>query len=135
MADVERKPLVSLRHTLVIAAFAIALASLGAFLASAYLFVYTPASHDLATARLGEASQRVEAQIQTLRQRVEAVARLNHDWGAGGVIDIDQVERFNELMGPVLERGPAVSSVVAANESGRELLFVRLPNGHWSNRQ
>src|SRR5262245_21379413 len=105
MSAPARKRLVPLRRSLIIAASFIALATLGAFLASGYVFVYVPATHEVATTSLGEASRQVETHLHTMVQRVERAARLSHDWGSQGLIDIENVERFNKLMRPILQHG------------------------------
>ncbi|HJW11657.1 MAG TPA: response regulator, partial [Albitalea sp.] len=123
-----------LRDGMVRAAFAIVLVTLGAFVVSLYAFVYVPLTHDLGLAQLGIASEQVEGRLTTLVRRVEAIARLNHDWGQRGVIDIGDAQRFNRVMQPLIERGPQISSFVVANESGRELLLLHTEDHRWVNR-
>ena len=125
---------VTLRRSLVIAAFAIVLGSLAVFVAAIYAFVYRPLTQDLATAQLRVVSEQVEARLRTLVDRVEAIARLNRDWGRRGLIDTEKPERFNTMMGPIIERGPQLSSMVVAHESGRELLLLHAADGRWINR-
>ena len=130
----EVSPRVPLRRSLLLSASALVLASLAAFVVSLYAFVYRPLAHDLAAAQLGVASEQVEARLRTLVSRAEAVARFNHDWGRKGLIDATHVERVNDLLLPLLRRGPQLSSMVVAHQSGRELLLLRLPDGRWMNR-
>ncbi|HJV94655.1 MAG TPA: hypothetical protein VJ608_01405, partial [Albitalea sp.] len=87
-----------LRDGMVRAAFAIVLVAMSTFVISLYAFVYVPLTHDLGRAQLGIASEQVEGRLTTLVRRVEAVARLNHDWGQRGVIDIGDAQRFNRVM-------------------------------------
>jgi len=130
----EASARVPLRRSLLLSASALVLASLAAFVVSLYAFVYRPLAQDVAAAQLGVASEQVEARLRTLVGRAEAVARINHDWGRSGLIDATHVERVNELLLPLLRRGPQLSSMVVAHESGRELLLVRLHDGRWMNR-
>src|SRR5262249_1402444 len=55
-------------------------------------------------------------------------------WGGSGLVDISQPEHINRMMRPVLLRGPQLSSMVVAQESGRELLLVHASDGRWTNR-
>ncbi len=124
----------SLRRSLVIAAFTLVFGALSAFIIALYALVVVPVSDERATSQLRVASGQVVARMRTLVDRVEAIARLNHDWGQAGLINIDQPEQFNALLQPLLERGPQLSSMVVANTSGRELLLLRTERDGWVNR-
>ncbi|HEX6707797.1 MAG TPA: response regulator [Albitalea sp.] len=124
----------SIRRSLVLTDAALVLVTLVVFLAGAYGLVYRPQAHGLAASQMEVSSQQVEARLNTLIQRVEAIAHLSHDWGRRGQFDLDHLARFNGLYRPILERGPDLSSVVLAAESGRELLLLRQPNGRFLNR-
>jgi len=125
---------ISLRRSLVIAAFTLVLGALLAFITALYVLVIAPVGDELATSKLHEASGQVEGRMRTLVDRVESIARLNRDWGQGGLVDIEQAEQFNALFQPLLERGPQLSSMVVANASGRELLLLRMADERWLNR-
>ncbi|NRF68845.1 response regulator [Aquincola sp. S2] len=125
---------VPLRRSLVAAAFFAVFASLLVFLAATHVFVVRPSIDDLASAQLRLASGRVEADMRTLVQRIEAVVRVNRDWGRRGLIDETDALRFDTLLVPALRHGPHLSSVVVANQSGRELLLLRQGDGTWLNR-
>ena len=125
---------IPLRRSLMRATFMLATESLLAFAVALYAFVWVPVSGDLATAQLRIASDRVDARMRTLVRRVESIARLNHDWGRNGLLDLTDPGSFDRLLRPVLLHGPDLTSVVAAHESGRELLLLRTPEGGWVNR-
>jgi len=127
-------PGATLRRSMVLTAFGLVLVALAAFIAGLYVFVYVPLTHDLATAQLRVVSEQVEGRLATLVNRVEAIARLNHDWGRQGLFDVGDPVRFNRVYRPLIERGPQLSSVVLAHESGRELLLLQGPDGRWINR-
>ncbi|MDQ8020634.1 MAG: ATP-binding protein [Moraxellaceae bacterium] len=124
----------SLRRSLIAASLLVALVTLGLFLVSAWLLVYRPAAQELARTQLQAASLQVEARLLMLTQRVEAMTNLTRTWGSKGLIDLEQVERFNALLRPLIENGPSLSSVVVAEEGGREVLLMRGPTGGWVNR-
>ncbi len=127
-------PRATLSRSMVLAAFGLVLVALAGFIAGLYVFVYLPLTHDLATAQLRIVSEQVEGRLRTLVNRVESIARLNRDWGRQGLPDLDHPARFNQLYRPLIERGPQLSSVVVAHESGRELLLLKEPDGRWTNR-
>jgi signal transduction histidine kinase/DNA-binding response OmpR family regulator/HPt (histidine-containing phosphotransfer) domain-containing protein len=134
MSRHEQTRRVPLRRSLVLAAFTLASASLLAFACALYAFVWVPASRDLATAQLRIGSEQVEAAMRALVRRVEAIAHLDHDWGLAGLVDLGDPGGFDKLFRPVLQRGTDLSSVVVADESGRELLLLHEPDGRWINR-
>ena len=117
-----------------IAAFAIAFVVLGIFLGSVYTLFYKPWARQLAISKLREASQQIEARLQTLVRRVESVARIDREWGAAGLFDVQRPEALDKLFRPVLTSGPNMSSVVVADETGREILLIPGPEGRWINR-
>ena len=124
----------SLRRSLIGATWGIALVVLAVFLTSVYFLVYRPAAEELATAQLRIASQEIEAKLQTLVRRVEAVAHHTRTWGQSGLIDLDQLDHLHRLMAPILISGPDLSSIVVAHQSGRELLLRREASGAWIDR-
>ncbi len=109
-------------------------AALFIFIAGAYLFAFRPFIQNLATAQLENSSQQVEARLQTLVRRVEAIVRLNHDWGIAGLLELDHPEAINHLWAPILNHGPDLSSVVIADETGHEMLLTKNPEGQFINR-
>ena len=130
----DRRPHRSLRASLVLASFVLVCVAVGLVIAGWYVLLHRPLMHDLATFQLRLSSERVEGRLRTLVDRIEAVARLNRDWGRRGLIDIDHPERYNRMLVPILERGPQLSAMVLAQESGRELLLLRSSAREWSNR-
>lgn len=124
----------SIRRSLLLSDLLLVAAALLAFLIGAYFLVYLPLARELAAVHMQNVSQQVEAQLHTLVRRVEAVSRIQHDWGSRGLIDIAHPARYNALLRPMLERGPDLSSIVTAQESGRELLLMRTPEGRFLNR-
>src|SRR5262245_18026112 len=125
MCAAARRRRSPLRRSLVLGAFVIAQATLAAFLISAYLLVYRPAVQEIARAQLGSVAQNVRARLQTLVRRVEAVAAIDREWGRHGLLDPDDIDRYNRLMGGILAHGPDVSSAAMADENGREILLMR----------
>ena len=117
-----------------IAAFAIAFVVLGTFLGSVYYVSYKPWAGQIAITQLRSASQQIDERVQALVRRVEAVARTGRDWGARGLIDVQSPEPLNDLFRTILMNGPNLSSVVVADETGREILLMPGTGGRWINR-
>lgn len=109
-------------------------AALLALLISAYVFVYEPYESRIAAAQLNLVAQQVQAKLLTIVLRVEAVAKLRRDYGRSGLIDLDHVDQLVKLFGPYLLRGPDVSSLAIAQETGREVLLFRQADGQWVTR-
>jgi signal transduction histidine kinase/CheY-like chemotaxis protein len=124
----------SIRRSLLLSDLLLVGVALLAFLVGAYALVYLPLARELAAVHMQIASQQVESQLYTLVRRVEAVSRIHRDWGARGLIDIADPARYNALLRPLLERGPDLSSIVVARESGRELLLMRTSENRFLNR-
>ena len=97
--------------------------------AAAYFFVYEPSRRALASTELNAAFDAVDAQLRQLIVRAEAIARIRRDWGVSGLIDLGRPQDIVRLFGPVLDRGPTISSLAIADESGREVLLRRTPDG------
>ena len=134
MPDAGRPARIPLRRSLLMAAFTLVFGALLAFIVLLYAVVVRPISADLAASQLTAASDQVGSRLRTLVSRVEAIARMNREWGSAGLIDLDEPRAFNALYQPILAHGPQLSSMVVASATGRELLLLRLPEGRWLNR-
>ncbi len=104
-------------------------------IAAAQVLVYEPARRAVAVAELDAVADRVDARLDVLVQRVEALARLRRDWGRSGLIDIDRPAEVVRLTEPLLMRGPGVAGVAIADETGRELLLYTDAGGHLMTRE
>jgi len=129
-----RVPPGSIRRSLLLSDMLLVLLALLVFLAGAWGLVYLPLAEDLAAAQMGQSSQQVQARLNALVKRVEAVAQANRDWGRRGLLDVDNVDRFNNMLVPVLEHGPDLTAFVLAQTSGRELLLLSQPGHRFINR-
>ncbi|MEC5398736.1 ATP-binding protein [Uliginosibacterium sp. H1] len=134
MPQTSSPPRGSLQRSLVSAALLVALMVLGLFLAGTWYFVYRPAARALAVAQFDNHARQVAARLGTQTERLEAITRLTREWGRRGLIDVTRVEDFNTLLRPLIDGGPSLSSMVAADDSGREVLLMRGPDRTWINR-
>jgi signal transduction histidine kinase/DNA-binding response OmpR family regulator len=119
----------SIARSFVISTLAITSIALLALGTAAQVYVYEPARRALESKELGAAFDAVDAQLRQVIVRVEAIARVRRDWGASGLIDVSSPQSLVELVGPLLERGPTISSIAIASESGREVLLRVTPGG------
>ncbi len=126
---------IKMHRSLVAAAFTLSLLVLSTFVFTSYTFIYLPYKKKLAAAELTEVSSQIRSYIDNLLRRVETLAMISRDWGVSGMIDFEDHESFLKLYRPVLLKGPKVSSVVLAEDSGRDLLLVLLDRGHFMIRQ
>ncbi len=124
----------SIARSFVIWALLITSAALLALTVAANLFVYEPARRALSVQALDGAAWRVEAQIQAVVRRVEAIARQRRQMGQSGVIDIGDARRMIQLQGPIMSDGPNVSSMAIASDSGAELLLYTSSKQERSSR-
>ena len=75
-----------------------------------------------------------EVELQRFFEPVEAALRTASDWGNAGLLDDDSPEKLNPLFQPLLEQFPQISTVVIADDRGREYMLIRTPTG-WQNRE
>jgi serine phosphatase RsbU (regulator of sigma subunit) len=75
-----------------------------------------------------------EVELQRFFGPVEAALRTASDWGDEGLLDDDRPEKLNPLFQPLLRQFPQISTVVIADDSGREYMLMRTAGG-WENRE
>jgi serine phosphatase RsbU (regulator of sigma subunit) len=75
-----------------------------------------------------------EVELQRFFGPVEAALRTAADWGNRGLLDDDRPDRLNPLFQPLLTEFPQVSTVVVADDTGREYMLLRTAAG-WENRE
>ncbi|MGZ3650546.1 MAG: hypothetical protein ACXVB9_02235 [Bdellovibrionota bacterium] len=129
----------NMRRSLVVGAFAIVVTALVTFVACFYAFILAPVERELARAQLAETSKAVEDRLQSMTIRVEAVALATEGWGRTGLVDFSRggfdPRFFVDLYSSILPHGPSLSSVVLADETGREFLLYHGPRGDWISRE
>ncbi len=87
-------------------------------------------SSTIITATLDQA----EVRLDTYFTPVSNELRLVRDWCQTGLITLDEPDRVDELLAPVIERNPLVSSVIIARRDGREQMLMRTDRG-WLRRR
>ena len=61
-----------------------------------------------------------EVELQRFFEPVEAALRTASDWGDKGLLDDDRPVKLNPLFQPLLEQFPQISTVVIADDRGRD---------------
>ncbi|MDR2215259.1 MAG: response regulator [Nevskiaceae bacterium] len=97
-------------------------------------FVFKPFQDAAGAGQMQKASELVENKIGTLVEQVGGLALTARDWGISGSFDVDDVQRFNRVFMPLVTRRLELSTVILADDSGREMLLMQTPNGEWMNR-
>ncbi|NFV79723.1 response regulator [Magnetospirillum aberrantis] len=124
---------VSVRGSLLVRAFLIAVMALGVFAVSTYALIVTPTIERLADTQMRQTAGELNSRVQRLLATVEVTLNTSRHWGLNNSLTLDQVEKFNEFFFPVIENHPEISSVLVAHESGREILLL-YADGKWINR-
>jgi serine phosphatase RsbU (regulator of sigma subunit) len=75
-----------------------------------------------------------EVELQRFFEPVEAALRTASDWGNEGLLDDDHPGKLNPLFRPLLTQFPQISTVVIADDGGREYMLIRTATG-WENRE
>jgi HAMP domain-containing protein len=75
-----------------------------------------------------------EVELQRFFDPVTSALYMAADWGNEGLLDDDRPQTLNNLFKPLMKQFPQISSVVIADDSGREYMLMRTANG-WQNRQ
>jgi PAS domain S-box-containing protein len=126
-------PLPSLRRRLVWAALAVVLATVLLFALVAWLLVVRPAEDAAARQQMRLAAAQAAAPVAALARVVGRIAENGAEWGANGLLSIDDHQRFNQLMLPVIGTRAQISAVILAREDGREIFLIKTAGG-WNNR-
>jgi serine phosphatase RsbU (regulator of sigma subunit) len=82
-------------------------------------------------------AQKLDESEQRLRRFFDPVARelqIARSWGEAGLLDPDELEQLGRLLVPVMERTRQVSSIIVADDRGRELMILRTDDA-WTSRQ
>ncbi len=122
-------------RSLLISSLAVASLSLAVAFVGVQALVYEPARRAVARAELGKTARQVESSLSSLLKRVDTISRLKRDWGALGMLSTGDEQGIVRLIGTELTHEPTFSSVAIGDETGREVLIRRSPDGGFVTRQ
>ncbi|HFD92283.1 MAG TPA: HAMP domain-containing protein [Gammaproteobacteria bacterium] len=91
------------------------------------------AIHTFSQSLMAQTIDHVEGEISRFISPAIRELQLARSWGRGGVLDITDTEELNRLFMPLIRQHPQVSSLMMADESGREYMLLRGRDG-WRNR-
>ncbi len=100
---------------------------------SLYLLQARPLADAVALTRQHNAAEQVVAKTENMVGQVERILLTFHEWSRDGLTNLDDPGAFNRLMIPVIQQRSIVSSIHLADDSGREILLLKVPDG-WKNR-
>ena len=125
---------VTIRNALVLRIAVLTIVVLAIFAFSAYRLVVAPSVDALARSQMGHTAGELDGRIRLLLANVESTLRTSQGWGRQGLLSLDDLPRFNEFFFAVIANRPEISSVLMANESGREIFLLLNEDGSWTNR-
>jgi len=126
---------IPISRSLLVSALLVASLSLAVAFAGVQALVYEPARRAVARAELGTTARQVESSLAGLLKRVDTISRLKRDWGALGMLSTGDEQGIVRVIGTELTHEPSFSSVAIGDETGREVLIRRTPNGGFVTRQ
>jgi len=129
-----KMPRTSIRLSLVMGSILLIVGAIAVFSVGIYWAIYRPLQSDLTSLAMRRASETVADDVKTIFIRVETVARLQREWGRNGLIELDNLDRFNRQLAPFFNVPIGISSMAVAQDSGHEVLIVSLPEGRWFDR-
>ncbi len=91
------------------------------------------AIHTFSQSLMTQTIDHVEGEISRFISPAIRELQLAHSWGLGGMLDITATEELNRLFMPLIRQHPQVSSLMLADETGREYMLLR-GDGAWRNR-
>ncbi len=124
----------TIRRSLLIRVAALVFVSIALFSFGLYGLIIRPTVHDLAAREMRGAVEAMQGRISQKVAQVEYVARIARTWGEHGELDLDDVRAFNQRFMPMLRNSPVISSALFADNRGREILLLQLPDGTWGSR-
>ena len=75
-----------------------------------------------------------EIELERFFDPVVSALRATAGWGDEGLLDDDRPAKLNPLFQPLMTQLPQVSTIVVADDSGREYMLLRTAEG-WENRE
>ena len=124
---------VSIRRSLLRNLLLIIVLLSGAILGTSVL-VARQAAKSLSRSLITQTLDRSEGQLEQFFNPVVYGLQVARSWGRSGMLDADDPQQLRGLFIPLMTRCPQVSSLMVADERGREFMLLRSA-GRWSIRQ
>ncbi|HRY16661.1 MAG TPA: hypothetical protein P5330_12420, partial [Candidatus Competibacteraceae bacterium] len=124
----------SLRHDLIWQTWSLVTLAILAFAMTAYFLVFSQMVDELAASAMHKGVNVIRTRVESLFNQIDRIADDAREWGRNHTFTIDDLGRFNRLFIPILAERARISALRLAEETGREFLLLRMPNGEWHNR-
>ncbi len=124
----------TIRKALVLRFVGLITFSFAIFSAGLYFLVLVPVAEETAAGELARAAQKVELRVTEIVKQTEQIAWMSREWARSGELGPDNVKSFNRVFMPILGKSASLGSIILADDRGRELMLLELPNGEWRTR-
>ena len=131
-AAVKTSP--SLREDLIRRTWLLVSLTVLAFGLAIYLLILSPLFDRLAASELRQGAEMAGERVGLLFEDIERMVDTARRWGLQKQFTLDDLHGFNRLFEPFVASQPRVTSLLFADERGREFLLLRMPDGEWRNR-
>ena len=91
------------------------------------------AVESFSSSAMGQATEEVETRLARFFDPAQDLLPMMKAWGESGRLAFSDVEDFNRFFLPVMREHPHITSIILADDTGRELLLLKLPD-QWLNR-
>lgn len=125
----------SLRQSLIWQTWSLVTLTFVVFAVAAYFLALSPLIDELAASTMQHGTRELHEQIRArFFAQADRIVRDARDWGRNRHYNLDDVWQFNHLFTGFLDRRPQLKFLVVAEDTGRETLLLKMPNGEWQNR-
>jgi serine phosphatase RsbU (regulator of sigma subunit) len=107
---------------------------LGAAIMAISHFASRKTLRTLSGSLINQTLERVEVELTRFFDPVKDELMLARSWGESGMLDIDNPKAMNLLFSPIIEEHSQISSLMIADERGREHMLLKTTE-KWINRQ
>ena len=104
------------------------------FAVAAYFMVFSRMVDELAVTAMQKGSHIVRGRIDALFSEMDRGVQDARDWGHNHLFSFDNLDHFNRLFMPMLDRRPRMASLTFADDQGREAWLQKTPEGQWLTR-
>ena len=105
-----------------------------AFGLAMYFLILSPLFDRLAASELRQGVEIAGERVELLFEDIERMIDTARRWGLREQFTLDELHSFDRLFEPFVASQPRVTSLLFADERGREFLLLKMPDGEWRNR-
>jgi len=91
------------------------------------------AIHTLSQSLMSQTIDQVESEISRFIDPAVRELQMARSWGSSGLLNIADPENLNRVFMPLIKQHPQISSLMVADEDGREYMLLRIEE-KWQNR-